>query len=330
MTAPAGEGAGSLSGLFGRYFFLVSLVPSIGLTAWIFILVGSGAWTDEPSLINAWNSLSAISTPGVLSLIAVSIVVAAALHPLQFVLVQALEGYWGTGQLAVRLRGMRVAAHRRRRRRLLAAQRLSLVSDNEDWPDPVVMSTFDEASRELAQYPGSYRLVMPTRLGNMLRKHEHEAGRQYGLSVVHLTGHLAQVAPPETLRYLNDQRTAVDVAVRWCLVALIGTVAAVLLLWQHGLWLLLALMPYAMAYLSYRGAIVASRHYGRALAVLVDLNRFALYDRLRVPIPPDTAAERDLARKLNRLINVHSRRESVAYVPAPQAPDDTHRIPPGV
>ncbi len=332
MTTPAGESASALSGILGRYFVLVSLLPSVGLTAWISFLVASGAWTGEPNWSRASISLSGISVGGVLLLVAVSIVLAAALHPLQFLLVQALEGYWGAGELAARARAARIAVHSSRRAALNAARlKARPAADPDlDHPDLVALSIYGEATRELAQYPGRVRRVMPTRLRNMLRKHEDEAGSQYGLSAVQLTGHLMQVAKSEDVRYVNDQRVAVDVAVRWCLVALVGAAAAVLLLWQHGAWLLLAVPPYAVAYLGYRGSVVAARHYGRALAMLVDLNRFALYERLRLPMPRDTVAERNLAERLDHLLNKHSKVETVTYVlTPPHTSVEAPRIAPG-
>ncbi|HEU0087929.1 MAG TPA: hypothetical protein VFQ77_09790, partial [Pseudonocardiaceae bacterium] len=59
--------------------------------------------------------------------------------------------------------------------------------------------------------------------------------------------------------------------------------------------------------------IVASRHYGRALATLVDLNRFALYERLRLELPTDTQQERELTERLSRLALLHSEDENVPY-----------------
>ena len=52
---------------------------------------------------------------------------------------------------------------------------------------------------------------------------------------------------------------------------------------------------------SYRGSVVAARLYGSALDTLINLDRFALYEQLRLQLPTDTARERGTNTKLNRL-----------------------------
>jgi hypothetical protein len=299
--------------IIGRYFLLVSVLPSLLLIAWIAFLSNSEAWTETPKWSKSVTFFSEISLGEALLLIALAIVIAAVLHPLQFLLVQTLEGYWGSSEPAVRIRALCVMKHRARREALIDNQEKATpaLENAKEFSQIRLHTVIDETDRELEYYPRTPDLVMPTRLGNVLRRHETDAGAEYGL--IGFTGHLAQVAPPEQVAYLNDQRTAVDLAVRCCLVALLGTSAAVLFLWQHGMWLLVALVPYLLAYLSYRGSIVASRHYGRALATLVDLNRFALYERLRLELPTDTQQERELTERLSRLALLHSEDENVPY-----------------
>ena len=50
--------------------------------------------------------------------------------------------------------------------------------------------------------------MMPTRLGNMLRRYEILAGAPYELDAPTVLPSLALVAPPGHLDYLNDQRSA--------------------------------------------------------------------------------------------------------------------------
>ena len=69
------------------------------------------------------------------------------------------------------------------------------------------------------------RRMMPTRLGNVLRRYEDTAGRQYGLDIVRIAPHLNLVARPEHREYVDDCRKGLDLGVRLCvLFALRGSV----------------------------------------------------------------------------------------------------------
>ncbi len=74
--------------------------------------------------------------------------------------------------------------------------------------------------------------------------------------------------------------------------SLLTSAIAIAFLWRDGLWLFIAMLPYGLSYLFYRGAVVTAREYGTAMAALIALNRYALYDRLGVPRPSSTEEER--------------------------------------
>jgi hypothetical protein len=189
------------------------------------------------------------------------------------------------------------------------------------------LSIADEIERLAARYPlpnvvgmhEEYDDVMPTRLGNALRKYERQVGSQYGLDAVSVIQHLSFVAPAERVAYVGDQRQLMDLSVRMSATSLIATVIAVTALWRHGPWLFLALVPYGVAYLSYRGAVVVAHEYGAAVAAMMDLDRFALYDALRLPRPKDTAAERQMNAKLMELLTQDDPEIVLPYV-YPDAP----------
>jgi hypothetical protein len=171
-----------------------------------------------------------------------------------------------------------------------------------------------------------YDDIMPTRLGNALRKYERQAGAQYGLDAVSVIQHISFVAPAERLAYIDDQQQLLDLSVRMTATSIVATVIAITALWRHGPWLLLALVPYGVAYLSYRGAVVVAHDYGAALAAMIDLDRFALYDALRLPRPKNTAAERRKNAKLMRLLT-HKNPEIVLRYTYPDAPAVTEKQP---
>ena len=67
---------------------------------------------------------------------------------------------------------------------------------------------------------------------------------------------------------------------------------------------MLGLAPYAVAYLAYRGSVTIAQEYGTALAVLVELNRFTLYERLRLDVPKSLKAERKLGDRLTNVLRL--------------------------
>jgi hypothetical protein len=181
-----------------------------------------------------------------------------------------------------------------------------------------------DAVRVIESYPDELDDILPTRLGNLLHKYESRAGQSYGINILGRATHLMLTAPPNHVEYINDQRSALDLAARLCASGIIATVATVTLMWPWDVWLFLALVPYTIAYVSYRGSLVAARHYGSALAALVDLNRFRMYEAMHLHLPTDTAGERALNSSITALDegdegeNVaydHSRHQAVAEVP---------------
>jgi hypothetical protein len=329
----------------GRYFSIVSFIPSLFLTGFIFALIESGAWNKSGTLDWASAGKAFTHLPDLILLVLISIALGVVVHPIQFALVQFFEGYWGTSRWAQRARVMRILHHRGRYESYLTDDRRAGFDDLEDADeaakeateafdaansdeeraaaeeaeqrarlDPEVRvrhrSIVDECERLAARYPPLNRVgmhpeydnVMPTRLGNALRKYERQAGSQYGLDAVSVIQHISFVAPTDRLGYVNDQRQLLDLSVRMSATSIVATLIAIAALWRHGPWLLLALVPYGIAYLSYRGAVIVAHEYGAAVAAMIDLDRFALYDALRLPPPKNTAAERRMNVKLMKLL----------------------------
>ena len=82
----------------GRYFSIVSFVPSFFLVGFIFALVESRSWgsAKPPDWSRAGTALTHIGDLGLLLLVSIGIGII--IHPLQLSLVRLFEGYWGTGQ----------------------------------------------------------------------------------------------------------------------------------------------------------------------------------------------------------------------------------------
>ena len=329
----------------GRYFSVVSFIPSFFLVGFTFALIESGAWSESGSLNWAKAGSAFAHLSNLASLVVISIVLGVAVHPIQFALVQFYEGYWGTGRWAQRARVVRILHYRDRycahRNEELTASaeleendeeaRLREAAGDDEWITlkaerrVTLRSIADEGRRLAAGYPPpndvgmyeEYDNIMPTRLGNALRKYERLAGSQYGLDAVSVIQQVSFVAQPERLAYVGDQRQLLDLSVRMSATGIVATLIAISGLWRHGAWLLLALAPYGVAYLSYRGAVVVAHEYGAAVAAMIDLDRFTLYDALRMPHPTDTTDERRMNANLMELLT-HNQLAVLHY----KGPDD--------
>jgi len=259
---------------------------------------------------------------------------------MQFAFVQFLEGYWGTSRLACRLRflrikskGLRLGGQLDRLAQLdrqiedLWDRRESATGDEYDRLTTSMielMSLQTELIRITATAPTSPEAVMPSRLGNVLRRYEWSVGKAYCLETITTVPFLSRVAAPGDMDYVNDQRGQLDLAVRMTIVGFVATGLTLVFLARHGLWLLVAVVPYLAGYLSYQGAVTAAAAYGRALGVLVTLNRFALYERLRLPPVADLAAERTRNTAVKPLLRHEAGEEStMVYRAEPPPPPAT-------
>ena len=91
-----------------------------------------------------------------------------------------------------------------------------------------------------------------------------------------------------------------------------ASATSVLFLWPYRLWVLIAAIPYALAYLSYRGSVVAADHYGSALDTLINLDRFMLYQRLHLKLPDSIEEEKTTNASMAQLFN-YSPDEPITY-----------------
>jgi hypothetical protein len=312
----------------GRYFSVVSVLPSILLVVYVFLLSSSGSWRHAPDWHAAFAALRNVGLAGAAVLTVSGIVVALVMHPLQFSMVQLLEGYWGPGWLARRIRVSRIHRHRKRLgwvNRLAADAEGTIKRIDDDDPSldqltpeaiarlmVTALTQRDEAARSRDRYPVEPQHMMPTRLGNMLRRYELLSGAPYELDTPTVLPSLALIIPPGHLDYLNDQRSALDLAVRTSITSAIACLVTVVFLWHSGLWLLIALIPYGAAYAAYRGSVIAAQSYGVTMSAVIALNRFALYEQMHMPRPPTTARERAANEGLRALLR-YDKSASLTY-----------------
>src|SRR5580693_5241338 len=101
----------------GRYFALVSMIPSLFLVLWTYALIASGSMSGTPTLHSVEVALSHWSVGKVAGVVLASLAIALVLHPLQFITTQLLEGYWGTSALARQAMKLRIIHHRKQQRK---------------------------------------------------------------------------------------------------------------------------------------------------------------------------------------------------------------------
>ena len=172
----------------GRYFGLVSALPSAALVVFVYLLVLTGAWTAGPNWAAAFRALADVDLGTIAALSLLSIVVALVLHPLQFALVQLYEGYWGVsdaGRRAALARSTRYWKHVFSVRQIYHYLNGVLHAD-ADAEDDRSANWRHNAWAVTAQVDGAFPRrsaeFMPTRLGNVLRHYELQAGAPFGLN----------------------------------------------------------------------------------------------------------------------------------------------------
>lgn len=134
--------------------------------------------------------------------------------------------------------------------------------------------------------------LLPTTLGNVLRAAEESAGAPCGLDAIAIWPRLYMILPERTAAMVDDQRNQLDIAARFCVIFGVATVVSAGLLYRHGWWLMVPVATFALAWMSYRGAITSARDYGLGIRTAIDLHRFDLLRALHLPLPKDREAEK--------------------------------------
>ena len=281
-TVPLGNVATSTSSRFN----LVGLAPSALLATAIGALVASGDFAGAPSL-HLLIARSAKVNVFIASVIFLTVFCAAlVLQPFQLLLVRVLEGYWEGVPVLRHLQWAGIEINRRRR-----------------WKIDVLEN---DTERALQLYPPTTDDLLPTRLGNVLRSAERQAGEKHGFSeAVEMLPRIYPYISPPLAENLRDARNDLDTACRMCAVlwtiALLagctltadGAVAA-----SVGAWLAVPATAALSGVFSYRAAVRCAGEYGRVLYYVFDLHRRDLIRALGYVPPEGPDDERQLIEAL--------------------------------
>jgi hypothetical protein len=278
-------------------FGLVAFVPTLSALTWCGALILSGPPQAAPSVERLTERITHLGLASGLVLTTVAFIAALLLYPLQFPMVQLLEGYWGASDTATWLSAVHRYRHMQRSERLSDLGEASRDESRPEYPPDDIaswqaVSRSEETFRLVARYPDDAR-ILPTTLGNALRAMEDRAGRPWGLPATVVYQRLYALLPSTLMNTLRDMRNQLDLSTRFCVNWLVATVVSLVVLLPYGAWLFLPLLPFFAAWAAYRGAISSAISYGEMVAVSIDLHRFDLYQALRLRLPNNYQEELD-------------------------------------
>jgi len=339
----------SLKGL-GPSAPLITGLPTTVLVLSVFAIFASDLypWLDDHKDPDAGiDSVVAAATElgvgGGIAFVLALLVTAVLIRPLHIAAVQLLEGYWAERAAQSVLKDLATEHHQRRFSR--AAARRS----REFPPAPTLFTAtqFDTVARRSRRrtrfyrrsnraagiadtYPPAQSLIMPTLLGNVLKRAETTAGERYGLDTVssypRLYPHLSQKVSAQITMQLDLLDTNGTFAVVFAVLAGFATPIA----WRGGWWFCLPALLCLLAWMSYRGAIAVARNHGRTLAAAYDLHRFDFLEAMHLPLPSDPAEERDTNRDVSRFLLTADQyvatSETLDIAPKYEHPPEVHAL----
>lgn len=290
--------------------YLVTVLPGVVLALTVFGLISSRLYPwSEPLMRNGQPLHSGIDSVvasatnlgavGSVILFISILVVAVVLRPLQLSLVQVLEGYWQPrGAQSV----LAFALERQQRRRTILEHRrnpggttsqvCTFASVAKSARRQYLVDRMSKrATDSLDEYPPDPRHTMPTRLGNMLRCAEVSSGERYGLSTVAVYPRLSPHLSPELGGEMARQLDVLDTTATFSPLFLFQCLLTCPLLLRLDAWSGLPVAFLMIAWLSYRGAILAAGRQGILLATAFDLHRFDMLASMHRPMPADAAQE---------------------------------------
>jgi hypothetical protein len=288
-----GLGGGLADRFLSRLFTPALLFWATGAAAWLFSdLRPGGAGRGLTVIRSTATGLETLSgTLQLAALVGVAfLLIASALaaEQLTLPLLRVLEGYYWPPRLARLLRS--VHARRRGRIRDRWAELVRQADLGELAPESAIELAAVE--QDLRRVPSSPELVMPTRLGNVLRAAEERPAVRYGLDVAVCWPMLWLLLEKDTREEVANARSALNGSVTLLLWAVVSVVWTPLAWWALPLAIVVSLAVYYVPILS------SAEVYGDLMASVFDLRRTCLYDALRWPLPEAPEREPDDGRAL--------------------------------
>ncbi|MFC8664590.1 hypothetical protein [Streptomyces sp. NPDC057199] len=251
---------------------------------------------------------------GVLLLLLMGVVVASALAAelLTLPVLRLLEGYgWWPVPLRRRWSDRRARA---REEAMAVFQERSAALRVADGSGPTLSAAgaMARATRVLRTTPADPALVMPTRLGNLLRTAELRPLRKHGVDAVSCWPHLWLVLPGDSRTEITSARSALDGTVRvWLWSALFAV-------WTPWAWWAALVAPAAAA-LAYVNCLRAAGTYTVLLEAAFDVHLPLLYAAARLPAPRTAAEAVVHGERLSRYLREGSDDPELRFTPVADA-----------
>lgn len=301
---------GSIRGL-GPGAYLVNVLPSAVLVAGVLALGASQLypWADpavtdgqavSPGPASVLAAVRNLDAAGGIALAATVLVVTVLIRPFQISAVQMLEGYWRERRWLSPVESYAVERHVWRR----SVSRARTLPVPQDVVPPSFGAVAAQARRVrrnsrrrsgaraiAGQYPESPDLVLPTLLGNVLRRAETTAGERYGLDTVTSYPRLHPFLSPRLSQESETQLNVIDTAATLTIVFGCLAAAAAPLSVRLDAWALVPVVLAVVSGLSYRGARIAAGRQGVLLAAAFDLHRFDMLAGMHRKLPEDADEE---------------------------------------
>jgi hypothetical protein len=274
-----------LTSRIGNRFLMVTLFPNALLAGFVAFLLAAGAPDRRPSFSQAVAALNNGSFRDVVTLSIVIVIGSLALHPLQYPLIQIVEGYWHSLPFGA------VAAQSSINRRTQEWDYLRATAKRNPDESSESYQAVIAAQHKLIWLPRRKEHLLPTTLGNVLRVGEARAAERYNLDIVLTLPRIFPLMSPEMRGQLNDRRNQLDASVRVSVVSLCATVISIVLLFQFDVWLFVPVGCYAVAWASYRASVAAAQGYCSDLAAAVDLYHLDMRDALHLERPANLLDE---------------------------------------
>jgi hypothetical protein len=277
-----------LGDYLGKRFLFSAFFPSLafwglGLATWVAgrgFVVTLTQWNGQPAEVKTILSLAFLCGVALFAYI---------LHNLQLLLTRFYEGYWRRIPFLSWL-GERLCQGQKRQRQELQKEVEVLLKQlgEEGEKAAEIHSRLQELYHNLTiLYPPEERLVMPTRLGNILRAAELYPYQRYKLNAVLLWPRLYGLLPKEFIALLEDARLAMNFMLRLATLAfLFGLFWTPYWAYRGERWLaLLCALGFPLAWASYQSALSPAQAYGELMKAAFDLHRWKLLKALHWPLP---------------------------------------------
>lgn len=288
----ARQDASGKAGLVRR-LLTVNFVPSVLVVACLWMLVRAGSYGGRSDWSRVLPSAPTVWAGTLLGVAGCAGVLAILLHPFQVRAVRVLEGYWDRWRPTACLAGVLTEIQRRRWEALSARSRHGV-------SDAAVVRVRADARRRLAARPPA-AVLLPTALGNALRKGEITAGERYGLTTLTSWPRIYMQLSPQLAQALRSTRDALDTGVNLCWSFLATALLSAIALYDEpdSWWLPAAML--IVAAVAYKGAVIAAQAYSGLMHVVYDLHRFDLLDALHHGLPAKES-ERDLFEQVSDVL----------------------------